>query len=246
MDHDTAPSIYHLDGQLPNLTYPSTLMVPVIITCLFVFAVPTLFVIVRIFAKVYLSQGHYIEDWLSYLAWVGLVPYTGILFHTEEYVFVRHQWELSVTQFINVLDRIYALTTPAAKLSILFQIKRIFATGIKEAVYWATVVSIVANALFYILLFLVSFFRCWPRDPIGNVNIPGLCVSAIKTNTVAAILNLISDLEALFLPAWIIWYLRMPVKRRLAAFLLLSIGSLFVLISSTMEFNRGSSTNRTY
>ncbi|KAI1741681.1 hypothetical protein F4680DRAFT_414737 [Xylaria scruposa] len=205
-------------------------MIPVTATCVLVFIIPTLFIITRIFTKSYLSEGHYIEDWLSYLAWAGLVTYTSILFYIEEYGFSRHQYDLSIPHFshvmyfLSILYCIYGPVTLAAKLSVLFQIKRIFTTGTREAVYWITVSSIVANIIFYTGLFFSYVFQCWPRERIWDTNIRGRCISATSSNLAAGILNLISDLEALLLPAWAIWHLSMPVKRKLAAFAVFSIG----------------------
>ncbi|KAI3338734.1 hypothetical protein F4824DRAFT_458651 [Ustulina deusta] len=236
MDPDTTPALVPPAGQLPNFTNPVTLMIPVRATCALVFIIPSLFVITRIFTKSYLSQGHYIEDWLSYFAWAGLITYTSILFYLEEYGFARHQYDLSITQFshvlyiLNILYCLYGPTTLAAKLSVLFQIKRIFTSGIKETVYWVTVASIIANLIFYTALFFSYLFQCWPRERIWNSNVPGRCISATSSNLAAGILNLVSDLEALLLPAWAIWHLRMPVKRKLAAFAVFSIGSVACII----------------
>ncbi|KAI1174693.1 hypothetical protein F4777DRAFT_373669 [Nemania sp. FL0916] len=236
MDPDTVPALDPPDGQLPNFTNPPTLMVPVTVTCILVFILPTLFIIIRIFTKSRLSAGHHIEDWLSYFAWAGLITYTSILYYIEQYGFARHQYDLSITQFshvlyyINILYCIYGPTTLAAKLSVLFQIKRIFTTGVRDAVYWVTITSIVANTIFYTALFFSYVFQCWPRERIWNSNVPGHCVSATSSNLAAGILNLISDLEALALPAWAIWHLRMPVKRKLTAFAVFSIGSVACII----------------
>ncbi|KAI0811398.1 hypothetical protein GGR55DRAFT_99883 [Xylaria sp. FL0064] len=192
---DTTPALMPPGNLLPNFTNPPTLMVPVTVICVLVYILPTAFIIVRIFTKSYLAVGHHIEDWLSYFAWAGLVTYTSILFYIEDCGFARHQWDLSVRQFrhvmyfINILYCIYGPTTLAAKLSILFQIKRIFACGLKEAVYWVTVASIVANIIFYTALFFSYVFQCWPRERIWNSDVPGRCISAVSSNLAAGILK---------------------------------------------------------
>lgn len=240
MDLDTTPALTPPGHLLPNFINPPTLMVPVTATCVLVFILPTVFIIIRIFTKSYLTAGHHVEDWLSYFAWAGLVTYTSILFYVEDYGFARHQWDLSVRQFrhtlyfLNILYCIYSPTTLAAKLSILFQIKRIFAAGSKNTIYWVTVASIVANVIFYTALFFSYVFECWPRERIWNPDVPGRCVSAVSSNLVSGILNVVSDLEALFLPAWALWHLRMPIKRKLTAYAVFSIGLVFAATPSNI------------
>ncbi|KAI1120090.1 hypothetical protein F5Y10DRAFT_283567 [Nemania abortiva] len=236
MDLDTTPALSPPTNLIPDFTDPPTLMVPVTATCVLVFILPTLFITIRVFSKSYLAVGHNVEDWLSYLAWAGLVTYTSILFYVEDYGFARHQWDLSMRQFrhimyfLSTLNCIYGPTTLAAKLSILFQIKRIFAPGSRDAMYWVTVTSIVANIILYTGLSFSYVFQCLPRERIWNPDVPGRCVSTASLNLVSGIMNVLSDIEALLLPAWAIWHLRMPIQRKLAAYAVFGIGLVACMI----------------
>ncbi|KAI9687194.1 MAG: hypothetical protein M1820_010498 [Bogoriella megaspora] len=232
MDLNDKPALPAPEGLNPNFIDPPTLMPTVIVTCTVVLALVTAFVCARLFIKSYIIGEHHIEDYLSYLAWAGIVTYIGVLIYIENYGFARHQWDISVAMFehimyyLNVVYCIYGPTTMAAKLSVLFQIKRIFAAVRKDVVYWVVVFSIVLNFFFYTGLFLSYVFQCWPRPKIWNPTVPGKCVSSTKSNLAAGILNLISDVEALLLPAWAIWHLKMPIKKKLAAYTVFGVGSI--------------------
>jgi hypothetical protein len=123
--------------------------------------------------------------------------------------------------YVNILYCVYSPTTLPAKLSVLFQIKRIFTTPERDIVYWVVWASIIFNTIFYSGLFFTYVFTCWPREAIWN---PGRCISAVSSNMAAGVLNLISDVEALLLPAWAIWHLHMPVERKMAVFAVFSVG----------------------
>ncbi|KAI9683714.1 MAG: hypothetical protein M1822_005904 [Bathelium mastoideum] len=232
MDPNDTPALPAPEGLLSNFVDPPTLMPTVIVTCTVVLASVTAFVYARLFTKSYIVREHHIEDYLSYFAWTGIVTYTGILIYIEKYGFARHQWDLSMAMFehimyyINVIDCIYGPTTMAAKLSVLFQIKRIFAVAKKDVVYWVVTFSILLNLIFYTGLFLSYVFQCWPRQKIWNPTVPGKCVSPSKSNLASGILNLISDVEALLLPTWPIWHLKLSFKRKLVAYAVFGFGSI--------------------
>ncbi|KAI9658026.1 MAG: hypothetical protein M1821_002686 [Bathelium mastoideum] len=232
MDPNDTPALPAPEGFLSNFVDPPTLMPAVIVTCTVVLALVTVFVYARLFTKSYIVREHHIEDYLSYFAWVGIVTYIGILIYIENYGLARHQWDVSIAVFehimyyINVVYCIYGPTTMAAKLSVLFQIKRIFAVAKKDVVYWMMAFSIILNLIFYTGLFLSYAFQCWPRQKIWNPTVPGKCISSSKSNLAAGMLNLISDVEALLLPAWAIWHLKMPLKRKLAAYAVFGVGSI--------------------
>ncbi|KAI6080764.1 hypothetical protein F4821DRAFT_273628 [Hypoxylon rubiginosum] len=234
MDINSIPALDPPDDIESDFVNPPTLMSAVIGTSVTVLTLSFLFVSARVFIKIRIVRDHHIEDWLCYFALVGLAVYVAILIYIENYGFARHQWDVTVAQFmhimyyLSVLYCIYSPVTMAAKLSVLFQIKRIFTTGARDLVYWVIITSIVANSIFYTGLFFSYVFQCWPRAHIWDMNVPGYCISATSANLASGILNLISDVEALLLPAWAIWHLKMPIKQKLAAFAVFGVGSIAV------------------
>ncbi len=232
MDINTTPALEPPGNLESNFIDPPTLMSAVTATATLVLSLSLISVFGRGFVKVRVLHAHHAEDWFCYFALTGLITYTSILIYIEDYGFARHQWDITVAQFmhimyyVNILYCIYGPTTLAAKLSVLFQIKRIFTTGRRDTVYWVIITSVVANIIVYTGLFFSYVFQCWPRERIWNTNVQGSCVSATSSNLAAGVLNLMSDLEALLLPAWAIWHLKMPLKRKLAAFAVFSVGSM--------------------
>lgn len=220
------------DGLESNFINPPTLMPAVIITSVVLLTLMTACVAARAFVKTFIVRRQHIEDWLCYWAWAGVVTYTGILIYIEDYGFSRHQWDVTkfmmqhILFYLNNLYCIYTWTTLPAKLSVLFQIKRIFTTPEKNIVFWVLWASIIANIIFYVGLFFSYVFQCWPREKVWNDGVQGHCVSAVSSNLAAGILNFISDLEALLLPAWGIWHLHMPIKRKVAVFAVFGVGSM--------------------
>ncbi|KAF3766662.1 hypothetical protein M406DRAFT_274060, partial [Cryphonectria parasitica EP155] len=222
------------EGQTSNFTDPTTLMPAVIVTAVLVYFITTASICARLLTKIYIMREHHIEDFLSYFAWAGLMTYTSLLVYIENYGLARHMWDVPLVElphmlyYVNILYCLYGPTTAAAKLSVLFQIKRIFASRSHNRVWLVMVISIVLNVIFYVGLFLSYVFECWPREKIWNSELPGTCINGNSSNLAAGILNLISDTEALLLPAWAIWHLNMPVKRKLSAFAVFAVGSLAI------------------
>ena len=135
-------------------------------------------------------------------------------------------------QWLNIMYIIYGPSTLCAKLSVLFQIKRIFTTTRNGAVYWVIQVSIAANVIFYLGLFLSFIFQCWPREAIWNPLVKGVCTNPVETDFAAGILNMISDVEALILPGWAIWHLKMPVQRKVGIYAVFAVGMLAIVIGA--------------
>lgn len=233
-DANTVPALKPPDGQRSNFDNPPTLMPAVIATATLVYFIATTSVAIRLFIKVHVLRVHHIEDFLSYFAWAGLTTYTSLLVYIESYGLARHMWDIPLVElphmlyYVNVLYCIYSPTTAAAKLSALFQIKRIFAVATHNLVWWVVVVSIVMNCIFYLGLGLSYVFECWPREKIWDVTgtVAGKCVNGNSSNLAAGILNLISDTEALLLPLWAIWHMQMPIKRKLSVYAVFGVGSL--------------------
>ncbi|KAI2625671.1 hypothetical protein GGR54DRAFT_592541 [Hypoxylon sp. NC1633] len=238
MRNDSDPALQPPDNVQPNFANPQTLMPAVIATSTVVLVLAFSFVFARAFVKVYIWRGHHVEDWLSYIALVGLAANTGVLIYLEDYGLARHQWDVTMAQYrhimyyISIIYCLYGPTTMAAKLSVFFQMKRIFTTGARDLVYWVIIASIAANVVFYTAIFFSYLFQCWPRARIWDPDVPGYCISSGPSNLAAGVLNLVFDIEALLLPAWAVWHLKMPVKRKLAVYSVFGVGLIACIIGS--------------
>ncbi|KAI0485121.1 hypothetical protein GGR56DRAFT_616929 [Xylariaceae sp. FL0804] len=224
MDPAKTPVINPPPGTESKFIDPPNQLVAIYVTSALVLALPAIGISARLFVRLVVIPGHRIEDYLSYFAFASFVPYVAVILHLSGMGLTRHLYDISLAQIPNILYwtnivySIYSVPTAAAKLSVLFQLKSIFTTGARNAVYWVIVVSIVTNLAFYISLFFSYVFQCSPRDRIWlGEAVAGTCVDAVKVNLSSGILNIISDVEALLIPAWAIWHLSMPVKRKVAA-----------------------------
>ncbi|KAL9078623.1 MAG: hypothetical protein Q9157_002462 [Trypethelium eluteriae] len=163
----------------PDFIDPPTLMPLVVATSTVVLAIMTFFVSARFFIKSHITRQHYVEDWLSYLASAGVVASAGVFIYVGDRGLARHQWDITentfenVLYYTNVLFCVYPPTMLAAKLSVLFQIKRIFTTVQKDLAYWAVVTSIVCNFIMYNFVWFSHLFQCWPREKIWNSDVEG-------------------------------------------------------------------------
>ncbi|KAI0467813.1 hypothetical protein F4859DRAFT_225724 [Xylaria cf. heliscus] len=224
MDPTNTSVILPPPGTQSNFINPPDQLVAVHVTLALVLALSVIGISVRLFVKLFVAPGHRIEDYLSYFALAAFIAYVGVILHLAGMGLTRHLYDITLAHipdilyWTNIVYCIYSVPTAAAKLSVLFQLKSIFTTGTRNAVFWVIVVSIVINAIFYTSLFFAYVFECWPRDKIwlGNA-VVGRCTDAGKVNLSSGILNIISDVEALLIPTWAIWHLSMPIKRKLAA-----------------------------
>lgn len=232
MDPHTVPALAPPEGVAPNLVNPPTLIPEVVGTAASVLALTTGSVVARAFVRLRVLRGHHAEDWLSYGAWAGLANLAGLVVYTASSGYARHPWDISVAQrahiayYMNVMACVYAPTALAAKLSVLFQIKRIFTVHPGDSAYWVSVVSIGVNAALYTGLFFSWVFQCWPRARIWDPNVPGKCISMEASDLASGILNLVSDIGGLLLPLWAIWHLSTAIKGKLAAYAVFGVGFL--------------------
>lgn len=237
-----------------NFINPVDQLTAVYVTAGIVLALPTIGIAARLFVKIIVVPGsHRIEDYLSYFAFASFISYVAVILHLSGMGLTHHMYDISVSQisnllyWINIVYCMYSIPTAAAKLSVLFQLKSIFTTGTKNAVYWViceyspgwlwltaptdsnSVVSIVINSIFYTGLFFSYVFQCWPREKIWlGEAVAGQCTDAIQVNLSSGILNIISDVEALLIPTWAIWHLSLSMKRKLAALSVFGISSVYV------------------
>jgi hypothetical protein len=114
----------------------------------------------------------------------------------------------------------------AAKLGLLFQIRRIFTVNKKNVIYWVVWTLIVTNVISYSIFFFVFIVACIPREKIWNPSIPGKCLDMGPTMIASGVVNLISDLTILVLPLLSISNLQMPLKRKVGVSAIFATGTL--------------------
>jgi hypothetical protein len=114
----------------------------------------------------------------------------------------------------------------AAKYFICVHLKRIFCPSNRGAVHWTLVALITVNVMFYLTTFFAQMFQCIPREKIWRPDLPGSCMKSFVGILAIGVANLVLDLGILLVPIWAIWKLQIPVKRKLEAYAVFSLGIL--------------------
>lgn len=216
---------------ISNFIDPPTLRPAVIAGTTIIHLVTFLFVGARMFVNVVVMREIKLEDYLCYLAWLGLIAYSSAIVHAETIGMWRHMWDISlamlpdILRVCNIVFCCYTAAGGLAKTVVFLQIKRIFTTKHRGVVFWVIIASLVANAIFYTSMLFLYIFTCWPREKIWMPTIEGKCIDSNKLNMAMGVLNVISDVEAFLVPAWAIWQLNMNLKRKISVFVVFSVGA---------------------
>jgi hypothetical protein len=125
----------------------------------------------------------------------------------------------------------YAISGGFAKAAVFWQFKRIFTTKVRVKVYWVVIGSLVANAFAYLTLMFLYVFNCWPMSKLKNPMLPGHCMDWKITIIVIGAVNLVSDIEAFFVPAWAIWQLQLAVKKKIEVFAVFAVRAFAVAVA---------------
>ena len=113
-----------------------------------------------------------------------------------------------------------------AKLALLVQIKRIFTAHQKHFVYWSVQILIATNFLGYFATFVAFIFACWPREKLWNPHIHGKCISTNASILATSAINLVSDFTILFIPAYALVGLHIPVQKKIGVGAIFATGAL--------------------
>ena len=113
-----------------------------------------------------------------------------------------------------------------AKVSSLVQLRRIFSSAQYGIVRVITNVLIWANILFYISTGLANIFACTPRQASWDPMIQGRCINVFSLLVASSALNVVSDVAILLLPIICTWRLVLPLRRKLAIYVVFATGAL--------------------
>ena len=190
----------------------------------------------------------------------GMILWDGIFIHVSASGFSRHFWDIrlvdvhslsyvsppplppshpltNTTQMSYLAEISNAITMFAAKLSILFQLKRLFCTGqSRDAIYWAIHVLMFLDAAYYLSALFTFTFQCRPREKAWKALMEGQCINVAAATIVAGAMNLFLDVGILVVPFWAICHLQLPMKRKLGISAVFGVGILYVALSSPLPY----------
>jgi hypothetical protein len=231
------PLILPPTGTLSNFDDPPTLLGPVIAASVVLAVTTTTFVAARAYLSFYIVRTHHIEDYLCYTAWALLCVFIGVNIAGAAAGSGRHMWDLTIEQMPTIGKHFYAifilslLCQLSAKLSVLFQIKRIFTTKQRGLLWWVAWASIILNILGYTGLTFTTIFQCHPIHKSWNASVPGTCIPQAVNNLGSSIVNIASDSGALLLPVIGVWHLQMDTWRKIGILAVFGIASVALVIS---------------
>lgn len=202
-------------------------------------SISAVIVVIRLFSKYFTGVGFGVDDYLIVLAIVAGLPSTVLISHgITSNGLGKDIWTLSSDQLITFfhlfyfMELTYFYEVALLKLSILFFYLRIFQEPLIRRLIWATVVF---TALYGIAFVLAGVFQCQPIDYFWNQwdgQREGRCFQINALGWTNAVISIIIDAWMLGVAVSQIIHLNMPWKKRLAVGLMLSVGTLYVHIST--------------
>ena len=139
-------------------------------------------------------------------------------------------YELTVSwQWLYIARILYIPCMVFTKIAILLQYLRLLApTKTTNPVLFIGAHAIIAIVVVYnVVIIAVTIFACTPREKFWNPLITeGHCLNQKIAVLILALLNIITDVAILLLPAWTIWKLQIPRRKRIGIILLFATGLL--------------------
>lgn len=226
------PTIRPPPGVVANLTDPESRERYDVLVQTICFTLSTLLVSIRIYTKTIVLRSPGWDDYVSVLAWLGLMIYMILSLEEGHYGNGKHLWDVTLSdaqtyaQLSYVSDVLYAPIIFTTKLSILLLYLRIFRPA--RELYLFIQLLLWANLLFYTAGFFFEIFQCSPVRKAWDVTYiaPGKCLNQRVAALVSAIINTVSDIAILLLPMGTVWELQIPIKKKLGTLAIFCTGLL--------------------
>ncbi|KAF5715043.1 puromycin-sensitive aminopeptidase [Fusarium mundagurra] len=215
------------EGITPDFDGSSYLQRSIIVVYSCTFAIATVTLSLRLYSAVAIVRK---VDWdipLIILSWGGSLGFfIGVILALPS-GFGKHLWDVRATSlpgYLNlllVLGLTYVWPPTLAKLAILILYYRLIPnTGFRIGIY-----AVAAGLIIYTIVFTILL--AWPCHPLKA----GTETCIVNLTISQAVLNIVSDAIVIILPIPLIHRLKMPLKQRITAGVLLALGSAVVIIS---------------
>ncbi|KAF2443275.1 hypothetical protein P171DRAFT_416795 [Karstenula rhodostoma CBS 690.94] len=190
-------------------------------------AVATFFVLLRLYTRLYLTNNLGWDDALVFLGWIGCTAWIAICMSALQYGFGQHIWNVTPAQFavylklLTGISIVYVWTPALSKLSLL-------------ALYYRILPDKPSRAGVHILFVVILGYNLGV-----TITIVGPCnllkhsdpTCLMDTNLAMAILNIITDVCIIVLPAQILLKLQMDRKQKWLIGITFVVGSGVIIIS---------------
>lgn len=110
------------------------------------------------------------------------------------------------------------------------QMLRIFHGTRKDSIYWAILIVIWSNFIFYVTFTICEVVACVPRAKLTNPELSGRCINNYASILATSAISVASDFSILLLPVFAVWKLKIALRRKLIISAVFGMGLLWVPI----------------
>ncbi|KAF4633492.1 hypothetical protein G7Y89_g4634 [Cudoniella acicularis] len=238
-DLSTIPAGIPPLGVTPNFVDPPSLAHVVLGVNITFMILATLAVTGRLITNVTKKRVTGLDDSFCFLAFVGAVGYSALVFHTIK--FNRHQWDIPLSWFDASYFKKSCFTQRHSlqKVSILLLYSRIFVASNSRNMIYLIYLGILASFCFYIPNIILASWYCAPH--IGeswNLETALRCKDTERWYLAQAVLIVLLDLYIFILPLPTLLKLNMSRNRRISVLLVFMTALLAIIAAIATLANR--------
>ncbi|THW42904.1 hypothetical protein D6D21_05622 [Aureobasidium pullulans] len=226
----------------PNYIDPQTRGKATCITAIVCGVLSIFFVSLRLIARLRIKRGLGWDDfWILFGLIFGICFYINIILGTQLWGYKYHIWDLpprlykgaAIIEITAVL--FFLLSTSGIRMSLLsfylHLVRDAGSVGWKRTIHGFVVVTIVLSLAFG----LTAVFRCTPVSAYWTYPMPedAKCFDDSIITLVGGVLVVVADLCTMLLPLPVVLSFNMPIRQRISVAVLLSLGIVVTIVSTT-------------
>ncbi|KAL8369505.1 hypothetical protein RB595_000026 [Gaeumannomyces hyphopodioides] len=227
-------------GVVPNFDDPPSLAPSIIAMSVALPAFSTCFVALRFYTTLRITHVRGMSDILLALAWLlGVAFSVSCLIHLR-FGFGRHLWDVPFTTFNihffklgAISGAFFGMSVTFSKLSILAFYTRF--TGTTRNHQRVAIYALAIIVLIYGTVTSFQFlFDCQPIEKYWDFTITdGKCIDWAPIMLFNGVMNSLTDAAILFLPIWLLWCVRLPLRQKVGVMGVMMTGGLVLGVSIT-------------
>jgi hypothetical protein len=237
-----SPALEPPPGVVPNLVNPPDLEKPGIAALSIGAVLITLAVSSRTYTKAVIMGKLLLEDYVLLGAFIlYIVGYQTTAGMLVDHGFGINQWNVTIRYtlryryLLNIAVIIYAVVIAQLKIAIILQYLRVFVPS-RNVIFWVLHAGIWLHAAFYIIFTFIEIFLCTHRVKSCGTKTQGKCFDCLTLNGWVAGINMCSDFLLVIIPQFVIWKLRMDIKKKWGLSAVFLIGILAGVCASLRFF----------
>ncbi|KAI1481231.1 hypothetical protein F4774DRAFT_374713 [Daldinia eschscholtzii] len=215
------PALAPPAGVIPQFDNPPKFWTASVALPTFCFVLSTALVSMRLYTKSRIIRQVNIADYSILLGWGAYLGDIICVFLAMKYAAGEHQWNVRLKNlgpflyYFHVASVLYGVCVFFIKFSILMQYIQIFMPVKKPTgLYWATIILILVNFIYYLTGRFIEIFSCEPIAKAWDPLIKGHCINIKALISTSSTINTASDLIILILPQLVIWRLNLSRKEK--------------------------------